>query len=391
MARRRHPTARTPPAPAARSGLYVALAFLIAVFNLLGLVMVMSASAVVAPRRLRLVLVLRAAAGRLGRRRRGGARRRGPHRLPPVAPVLGAVPARGARAAGPGAGARHRRGRQRRHPVDRGRVADVPAVGGRQAGGAHLGGRPVVAPGRLHAQHPGDAASRDRGARDDRNAGHAPAQPGHDDRHRRHRARAVLRRRSADRTAGRMVDLRPRRGDQPGAGRPVPAGPGAHLPRPVGRPDGQGLPEHPVAGRPGVGGHRRLGPGRQPGQVGLPPLRPLRLHLRHHRRGAGVGRCHRRGRPVRAARHHRHPHRPPRARPLRSAHRHRGHGLVLHAGVRQHRICDRHPSHHRRAAALRQRRRFLPRVRHGRRRTAALGRPAGHGALASPARPGRDR
>lgn len=47
-ARRRHPSARTPPAAAGRSGLYLALAFLIAVFNLLGLVMVMSASSVVA-------------------------------------------------------------------------------------------------------------------------------------------------------------------------------------------------------------------------------------------------------------------------------------------------------------------------------------------------------
>ena len=47
-ARRRHPSSRTPPAPAGRSGLYLALAFLITVFNLLGLVMVMSASSVVA-------------------------------------------------------------------------------------------------------------------------------------------------------------------------------------------------------------------------------------------------------------------------------------------------------------------------------------------------------
>jgi len=48
-ARRRHPTARKRPAAAAgRSGLFVALAFLITVFNLLGLVMVMSASSVVA-------------------------------------------------------------------------------------------------------------------------------------------------------------------------------------------------------------------------------------------------------------------------------------------------------------------------------------------------------
>src|SRR5690606_38192700 len=47
-ARRRHPSARAPRPPAGRSGLYVALAFLIVVFNLLGLVMVMSASSVVA-------------------------------------------------------------------------------------------------------------------------------------------------------------------------------------------------------------------------------------------------------------------------------------------------------------------------------------------------------
>jgi cell division protein FtsW len=48
-ARRRHPTARVPRAAApGQSGLFVALAFLVTVFNLLGLVMVMSASSVVA-------------------------------------------------------------------------------------------------------------------------------------------------------------------------------------------------------------------------------------------------------------------------------------------------------------------------------------------------------
>jgi cell division protein FtsW len=46
--RRRHPTSRPPRAPATRSGLFLALAFLVTVFNLLGLVMVMSASSVVA-------------------------------------------------------------------------------------------------------------------------------------------------------------------------------------------------------------------------------------------------------------------------------------------------------------------------------------------------------
>ncbi len=47
-ARGRHPTARVPRPRAERSGLFLALAFLIAVFNLLGLVMVMSASSVIA-------------------------------------------------------------------------------------------------------------------------------------------------------------------------------------------------------------------------------------------------------------------------------------------------------------------------------------------------------
>jgi cell division protein FtsW len=47
-ARRRHPATRTPRVSATGSGMFVALAFLIAVFNLLGLVMVMSASSVIA-------------------------------------------------------------------------------------------------------------------------------------------------------------------------------------------------------------------------------------------------------------------------------------------------------------------------------------------------------
>jgi cell division protein FtsW len=47
-ARRRHPTARPPRVSATGSAMFLALAFLIAVFNLLGLVMVMSASSVIA-------------------------------------------------------------------------------------------------------------------------------------------------------------------------------------------------------------------------------------------------------------------------------------------------------------------------------------------------------
>jgi cell division protein FtsW len=47
-ARSRHPTARRPTDRGTRSAMFLALAFLVAVFNLLGLVMVMSASSVVA-------------------------------------------------------------------------------------------------------------------------------------------------------------------------------------------------------------------------------------------------------------------------------------------------------------------------------------------------------
>ena len=79
----------------------------------------------------------------------------------------------------------------------------------------------------------------------------------------------------------------PHPGGWPGAGRALPPGPRAHLPRPLGRPDADRLPEHPVPGGHRVGRHLRVGPRGQPSQVGLPPVRPLRLHLRHHRRGAG--------------------------------------------------------------------------------------------------------
>src|SRR5690606_1005585 len=55
----------------------------------------------------------------------------------------------------------------------------------------------------------------------------------------------------------------------------------------------------------------------------------------------------------------------------------RGDGLAVHPGVRQHRGRDRHPPHHGRAVALRERRRVVPRGGHGRRRAAALRGPAG--------------
>ena len=66
-----------------------------------------------------------------------------------------------------------------------------------------------------------------------------------------------------------------------------------------------------------------------------------------------------------------------RARPLRHAARRRRHGVVRRPGLRQHRRGDRHPAHHRRAAAVRLLRRFLAPVQHGRRRPAPERGPPG--------------
>ena len=63
----------------------------------------------------------------------------------------------------------------------------------------------------------------------------------------------------------------------------LPAGPRDGVPAPVGRPPEHRLPEHPVPRRHRVRWSHRRGPRREPGQVGLPALRPHRLHLRHHR------------------------------------------------------------------------------------------------------------
>src|SRR5690606_25712613 len=132
------------------------------------------------PRRARVDLVLRHAPGGLGGGGHGPARDRGPHRLPPLAALVGRLPLPGAGPAGGGADPGRRPQPERRHPLDRRGAADHPALGDRQAGHARLGGRPAVPAGGAHAQHPGDAPAGHRRARRGRHAGDAPAQPGHD-------------------------------------------------------------------------------------------------------------------------------------------------------------------------------------------------------------------
>ncbi len=101
-----------------------------------------------------------------------------------------------------------------------------------------------------------------------------------------------------------------------------------------------------AGGRP----HRRR-PRRQSGQVGLPALRPHRLHLRHHRRGARPDRGGHRPRPARRAGLLRRPGRPPGPRHLRHAPRRRDHRLVRPAGPGQRRRRGGPAADHRRAAA----------------------------------------
>src|SRR5438874_357550 len=123
----------------------------------------------------------------------------------------------------------------------------------------------------------------------------------------------------------------------PGLGRALPTGPPLLVPAPVEGRRQHRLPDRPVAGRPGQRALDGPGPGRQPGQVGLPSQRLHRLHLRRHRRGAGPARDAARHRPLRRLRRPRCAGRHPRARPLRRPAGGRDHGLGGRTGADQHR------------------------------------------------------
>ena len=143
------------------------------------------------------------------------------------------------------------------------------------------------------------AAGRAAGAR----ARARPARPRHDDLAHDHRLRpAVVRVRAAG--ADGVHRLERRRG-LGGARRRrhLPAEPDHRVPQPGhGRPARPGLPGAPGAVLARRRRPVRRGPRAGAGEVGLPAQRRQRLHLRDHRRGAGVRRGGRGDRPVRHAR-----------------------------------------------------------------------------------------
>ena len=129
--------------------------------------------------------------------------------------------------------------------------------------------------------------------------------------------------------------------------------------------------------------HRRRA-GREPGQVGLPALRAHRLHLRHRRRGARPARGARRRRRCSSRSASSAP--APRSSPPTASACSSPSGVTVWFGVqavREHRRGDRHPAHHRRAAAVRVLRRLVPRVQHDRRGAAAERGPPGAAARAA--------
>ena len=142
-------------------------------------------------------------------------------------------------------------------------------------------------------------------------ADHGAAQPRHHDRARRHRHRPAVRGGGAPGAAWPAGPaLGSGAGHRGGVRRPLPPGPPVRLPRPLVRPDEHRLPDDPGAGRRWPrAGSSGVGRRRGPGEVGLPALRPHRLHLRGDRRGVRPGRRDRRDRPVRAARRARRAHR----------------------------------------------------------------------------------
>jgi hypothetical protein len=93
------------------------------------------------------------------------------------------------------------------------------------------------------------------------------------------------------------------------------------------RPPERRLPVHPGAPGPRLGRAARGRAGRRPAEVVLCAQRPHRLHLRHHRRGAGPARHPVDPAAVRRLRLRRGPGRPARPRPVRPLPGRRGHRL----------------------------------------------------------------
>ena len=100
-----------------------------------------------------------------------------------------------------------------------------------------------------------------------------------------------------------------------------------------------------------TGGLWGVGPGQQRDEVEPAAARAVGLHLRDHRRGAGLPRLPRRRHPVRRARLRRLPHRPPLGRPVRPARLRRDHRLADRPGRDEHGLRRRPAAGHRRPAA----------------------------------------
>ena len=134
------------------------------------------------------------------------------------------------------------------------------------------------------------------------------------------------------------------------------------VPGPVLRPHRRRLPGHPrhVRAR-----HRRpvgCRPRQQRHEVEPAAARAVGLHLRDHRRGAGLPRLPRRRHPVRRARLRRLPHRPPLGRPVRPARLRRDHRLADRPGRDEHGLRRRPAAGHRCPAAADLRGRHLARA-----------------------------
>ncbi|CAA9272500.1 MAG: Cell division protein FtsW, partial [uncultured Blastococcus sp.] len=305
--------------------------------------------------RRRVGLGARRPAGDLGRARPGGHVGGAAAAVGVPPPLVADRPGRGGGPAAAGPDPRHRGEAQRRPAVVRPRLRPLPAVGGGEADLRAVGRarpRPAGAlPDDVVAADPGAAGVRRPLAADHRRTGlrrrHGPGPGAGRPPLGRWHAAALLRLVRRRRSGGR--------GD-PGEGRPVPHGPHHGVPRPVRRPHRGRLPGDPRDVR---AGHRRA-VGRRAGQqrdeVEPAAARRVRLHLRDHRRGAGLPRLPGRRHPLRRARLRRLPDRASLRRPVRPAGQRGHHGLAGRPGRHEHGLRGRSAPGHRRDAAARLRR-----------------------------------
>ena len=209
-----------------------------------------------------------------------------------------------------------------------------PALGVREARAAPVRGRPPRPAGRLDGRRPAHARAGHPRVRGRRLLADAAAEPRHHDRARRDRVRRCSSwpaRRSVPRSVSASLGAVAAR--RPGPRAPVTAATGSSPSSTRGptRSTPATRTSSPSWAWPREGSPAR--PRAEPGQVGVPALRPHRLHLRHHRRGARPARRPRGGRAVRGPRRDGGQGGLRGARSLRHAPRRRRHGVVRGAGA----------------------------------------------------------